>query len=790
MKTTSTQSRSRGGDMSLLDLHLAGGGPLSTIVTTCLDDAGRTALAAASSACMARVMEAADGCTWKPPSIAVARSVAERLCAQGMDGATRSTVEWADGAVRRWTRAGGAVGDASAIVAVRGDRPESHQELLTADMRGVERIEIDLDLGPSVHEVFPELATDAWLPKRVRPGLRRLAVTGIENLRRVPPGLTSLEELDVSWCGNLAGGDHWLPASSAAKLKKLSASCTNVTRFPPDMACLEELHAPGINGEEWLPESSARSIRVLRMDELNKLPRGLDALEELRIELQDIPLGGDEERLSEAYFAPLTGGCLRLLEVWPSSTMDSIVGIFARFGQLERLNLANCSLPEPFALDEYRMDHLKELDLSYTTVRRLPRAPMLEHLNLSGCRDLAVDFLDAGSRANVHTLCANNSDIRRVPSGMCALTELRLGSCVDLAEGFLDDSSAGRIKALSYTGDLARLPASMTSLERLSVSSCSGWVRAEVAAGVRVLSCDFMTVRSTAGMCALEELELQKCTLRGEAWVSEESVPTLRRLKLNRCRGRALPGGLAALEELSVGWWDHSLALELPATSVAKLRCVRVHECVLRRLPANMESLEEFRTELSVVIDADWLPASSARKLKHLGVPWHDPEILGGDPGARPPRTGLDPLPPGMTELEHLDVSSCEWRDPNDFLPTSSAASLRSLVAELSNIRRLPPGMVALREVDVRRCGSLDADWLPRSSAASVTTLKASGSNLRCLPIGCSNLETAELCHCRELRKHDWVARRWAGRLREVDLTCSGAASAPAWATFRCPGLE
>ncbi|CAG9464113.1 unnamed protein product [Pedinophyceae sp. YPF-701] len=805
MKTTSTQSRSCGSSLSLLDLHLAGGGPLSTIVTTYLDDAGRVALAAASSACMARVMEAADGCTWKPPSIAVARSVAERLCAQGVDGATRSTVEWADGAGTRWTRAGGAVGDASAIVAVHGHWELDPRDFISADMRALARAALARESRWHQKAVksLAHLSSETWLPECVGHVLRRLDVRGTD-LPRIPSGLTSLEELDISQCDNLAGGHLWLPASSAARLKKINASRANVTSFPPDMACLEELHAPGIRGEEWLPESSAGSIRVLRMDKCNKLPRGLDALEELRVfkERDDsVPLWfGDtcvdaslcpgERHLDEAYFAPLAGDRLRVLALGDGSllSMNDIDHVPARFEQLVELNLMDYKLHKSDAwLDARAAGSLRKLDLSGTNVRRVPCVPTLEHLDVSECKRLAEDFLDAASRANVRTLRAFSSNITRVPSGMYALTKLDVQLCDGLVEGFLDDISAEHIKELSYSGDLAWLPAGLASLERLHLCNCSGQVRAEVAAGVRVLTANMIAPASTRGMRALEELELQHCSLRdgafhehGNQWVSKESKSTLRKLTMVCCESGdgKLPGGMAALEELSLAGMRRPV--QLPSTSVGKLRKVLLLGCTLRRLPDGMESLEELEVDGCDMPEEDegLLPTSSGRKLQRLRI--HRMRSTA--------RLRLS-LPPEMTELEHLDVSLCRNLHAEAFLPASSTSKLRSLRVRHSNLRRLPPNMRALREVDVEGCGVLDDEWLPRSSAAGVTTLRAPESNLQRVPGGCSSLETAYLQCCRRLYPREWVTKCSAARLRVVHLYASSAVSAPTWAAFRCFGL-
>jgi hypothetical protein len=64
-----------------------------------------------------------------------------------------------------------------------------------------------------------------------------------------------------------------------------------------------------------------------------------------------------------------------------------------------------------------------------------------------------------------------------------------------------------------------------------------------------------------------------------------------------------------------------------------------------------------------------------------------------------------------MLALSTLEVAHCE-NLTSDWLPSSSASSVRTLDAHFSTLVRLPEDMTALRDVNVEDCERLAADWI------------------------------------------------------------------------------
>jgi hypothetical protein len=98
-------------------------------------------------------------------------------------------------------------------------------------------------------------------------------------LSRLPEGLCALQELDVSYCQALA--EDWLPACSAAHVRRLSVAATSIRRLPEGLCALHALDVTSCTAlaEDWLPASIAAGMRTLRAQFTNlaHLRQGLPA---------------------------------------------------------------------------------------------------------------------------------------------------------------------------------------------------------------------------------------------------------------------------------------------------------------------------------------------------------------------------------------------------------------------------------------------------------------------------------------------------------------------------------
>jgi hypothetical protein len=141
-----------------------------------------------------------------------------------------------------------------------------------------------------------------------------------------------------------------------------------------------------------------------------------------------------------------------------------------------------------------------------------------------------------------------------------------------------------------------------------------------------------------------------------------------------------------------------------------------------------MTALNTLNVYSCTFLAEDWLPESTCAQLRDL--------IANG--------STLQRLPRGMAALETVHVEKCS-RLAADWLPESSAARVHTVSACSSNMQRLPPAMGALNAVCVADCADLDDDWLPESSRASVTQLYAEETSIESVPDGMNTLQSQRL---------------------------------------------
>lgn len=119
-----------------------------------------------------------------------------------------------------------------------------------------------------------------WLPASSAASVRTLHLAG-STLQRIPVGMTSLQEVDVGVCRDLAA-DGWLPSSSAASVRMLTISSSSVRRLPKGMRSLQEVRANFCQYlvEDWLPASSGTALRklVIKHSPLLRVPATATAL--------------------------------------------------------------------------------------------------------------------------------------------------------------------------------------------------------------------------------------------------------------------------------------------------------------------------------------------------------------------------------------------------------------------------------------------------------------------------------------------------------------------------------
>lgn len=157
-------------------------------------------------------------------------------------------------------------------------------------------------------------------------------------------------------------------------------------------------------------------------------------------------------------------------------------------------------------------------------------------------------------------------------------------------------------------------------------------------------------------------------------------------------------------------------------------------------LPAGMRSLKIITLYGGLLgTKPGWLPTCSAAGVRTLNAS----------------RTGLQRLPEYMPALEVINVSRCGYLAQN-WLPGSSAKSVRIVLAQSSALQCIPGDMHALDKVDVSKCKHLLRHWLPESSGVQVSSMRANSSGMQRLPEGMAALETVSVLGCENLEP-DWL---------------------------------
>jgi hypothetical protein len=137
-------------------------------------------------------------------------------------------------------------------------------------------------------------------------------------------------------------------------------------------------------------------------------------------------------------------------------------------------------------------------------------------------------------------------------------------------------------------------------------------------------------------------------------------------------------------------------------------------------------------TPLRAICPPNWLPASSAASVRELTVAI----------------TKLAAVPENKQMLQFLTFVDCKDL-LEDWLPACSRGRVHTL-STAGSIRRLPEDMPALKYLCLSHM-DLQTDWLPVSSTASLTSLSVRSSNMERIPEGLAALVVITLMHCSRL---------------------------------------
>ncbi|KAL3355279.1 hypothetical protein AABB24_019373 [Solanum stoloniferum] len=266
----------------------------------------------------------------------------------------------------------------------------------------------------------------SWTAKKKFPFLRRLVLSGCENLRGTPDFtyMTNLEDLVLEECRNLKKVHHSLKESK--KLKKLNLrECKSLERFEcVSGESLEYLSMQGCSSLEKFPkiiqhQSSLTELDLSGMKNLTKLKSSIGKLKHLVMlkvsycsKLKSLPEEiGDLENLEilEARYtliSKLPSSIVRLnrLKLLTFAKQKSEVGredgvrfVFPRVNgglrSLEDLDLSYCNLiDEELPEDIESLSSLKKLNLRGNNFERLPQSMAqlgsLQSLDLTDCKKL------------------------------------------------------------------------------------------------------------------------------------------------------------------------------------------------------------------------------------------------------------------------------------------------------------------------------------------------------------------------------------------------------------------
>ncbi|CAG9460214.1 unnamed protein product [Pedinophyceae sp. YPF-701] len=272
--------------------------------------------------------------------------------------------------------------------------------------------------------------------------------------------------------------------------------------------------------------------------------------------------------------------------------------------------------------------------------------------------------------------------------------------------------------------------------------------------------------------------ELERLTIAGEdhypvPYLAEGGLAKLRYLQVQLMVG-ALPEGLESLETLYLvncpalneeGAW-------LPESSSRKLKKLGVLDMPMPRIPAHCPALEEI--EYSWKIEYSWsfnerdlrVPPSLSGQIRKLSL--HGSQ------------QNVPVVPPGLSALEVLLMKD-DLGIPciNDILelpalPASSVANLRVLHLIGTLCRGVPENLSRLEELTFthRREASvqLSHSWLPASSRRSIRKLNVTFSRVSAIPGGLDCVEELDVRLCTKLRSDDWLPDDAARRIRKLTM--------------------
>ncbi|XVF83110.1 hypothetical protein PTKIN_Ptkin16aG0106600 [Pterospermum kingtungense] len=444
-----------------------------------------------------------------------------------------------------------------------------------------------------------------------------------------------------------------------------------------------------------------------------------------------------------------------------------------KFRFLRLFSLANCHKISELPKEIGELMHLRYLDISKTSIKRLPNSLSmlynLQTLTLFDCKYLVELPKDMGRLINMHYLDLRNTDLARMPKGMGKLKDLRT-----LTDFVLDEQNSSSINEL---GKLKHLRGRLSISGLKNVASARDAKDANLKDKVKLRELEFIWKKHVYDKEALEEVEQDKEVLeqlephtnlehlvissyrseRFPEWVGRSSFSNVVSLELSDCKYcLSMPplGQLSSLKSLSISgfhgvvtmgdeFYGHCDASSEPFGSLETLRfedmpewevwsCSRdeafsrLQQLSIRNCPKLTESLPKH------------LPSLTALVIQNCGN-------LGGLLPRAPSifqlvlekcdALKLEPFPCGLRELEinSLSISDPIWQK----MVQEHCTCLESLtIRDCCNLRTLPEGSLPmmLKQLNIQRC--LDLDYSKILLYTSLESLYIAGR-------GCRSLESS-----------------------------------------------
>ncbi|XP_015159499.1 TMV resistance protein N-like [Solanum tuberosum] len=285
-----------------------------------------------------------------------------------------------------------------------------------------------------------------WTETKKFPSLRRLVLSGCENLRGTPDftDMPNLEYLGLEECSNLTTVHHSLKDSK--KLKKLNLrDCKRLATFEfVSGVSLEYLDIQGCSGLEKFPSIKEKGKRKKR---IHVQCSGLSELPSAMIEHQS---------------------SLTNLDLSGMKNLEKLSRSIGKLKHLVMLKVSYCSKLSSLPKEIGHLENLEELDASYTLISQPPSS--IFRLNKLKLLTFAKQKSEAGLEDGVHFV------FPPVNGGLHSLEDLDLSYCNLLDGGLPEDiGSLSSLKELNLSycniidGGLPDDIGSLSSLKKLNL---------------------------------------------------------------------------------------------------------------------------------------------------------------------------------------------------------------------------------------------------------------------------------------------------------------------------------